>query len=58
VSPGKQEMTKGEEIRYPEEIKEADIRRQLEKQYRKSRRKAEDILRIKRINNKDKTPQA
>ena len=42
------------DYKYPEEIKEADIRRQLEKQYRKSRRKAEDILRIKRINNKNK----
>ena len=42
------------DYKYPEEIKEADIRRQLEKLDKKLRRKFNDILRIKRINNKDK----
>ena len=54
VSPGKQEMTKGEEIRYPDEIKHDDIVRQLEKLNNKLKRKVDDILNIKRINNKDK----
>ena len=56
MSPGKQQMTKGEEIRYPDEVKHDDIIRQLEKLNNKLKRKVDDILNIKRINNKDKTP--
>ena len=41
------------DYKYPEEIKEADIRRQLEKLDKKWRRKFNDILRLKQIN-KDK----
>ena len=41
------------DYKYPEEIKEADIRRQLEKLDKKLRRKFNDTLRLKQIN-KDK----
>ena len=38
------------DYKYPEEIKEADIRRQLEKLDKKLRRKFNDTLRLKQIN--------
>ena len=44
------------DYKYPDEIKHDDIIRQLEKLNNKLKRKVDDILNIKRINNKDKTP--
>ena len=38
------------DIKFPEELKESDIRRQLEKLDKKLRRKFNDTLRLKQIN--------